>query len=991
MNQRWRYRSWKLGLVTCLAASGILVERFTNLPLFENSVLAQVTPDPSLGTQVNQNGATFRITGGTAVGRPNGILNVFHSFSSFSIPSGGSAEFLNAANVTNILARVTGPASVIEGLIRSQGKANLFLMNPNGIIFGPNAQLDVRGSFVATTANAIQFGNNGSFSSTSPQADLPLLTVNPSAFLFNQIAARPIINRSRASSTGLQVDQGRSLLLIGGDVDLEGGQLFALGGRIELGGVTGFSVVGLDIDGNNLSLNFPADVQRSDVHLSQGAEVNVRSNNGGSIAVNAQNVSLDSGSIFRAGIIENQGSNNSQAGNVDINATQTITLTDNSFIANSIRPNARGKPGNINITTGSLVATTGAELFTSTSGRGNAGNITIRARDRVSFDGIGTLNRSTRSTGVLAEVERNAVGQGGNIDITANLVEITNGAGLTINTRGNGSGGTLKVTASEIRVRGASTKAPPDADRFSGITAETRSIGNAGNLIINAGKLIIEDGGQVSTGTASTGRGGTLSINATDSVVVRGAASEVESDRDASNLSRVSSRTDAGGDAGDLMINTQKLLIAEGAQVAAGNNFVFGLPHTGNGGKLTVNASESVTVSGDSPDGENFSRLTVRTEGSGNAQALTINTKKLIIENGAQVSSGTFDQGRGGPLIVNATDLVEVRGASRNGILSRLGTRTEGAGDASTLTISTNDLIVRDGAQIDVRSFSKGAAGNLEVNARSIQLDNKGQLTAESISGSGGDLILRVQDLLLLRHNSRISTTAGTARTVGNGGNIFINAPNGFIVSAPFENSDITANAFTGQGGRVTINSQGIFWLTPRSRADLESLLGTNDPVQLDPSKLQTNDITAISQVNPLLSGQVTITTPDIDPNRGLVALPSNLDDPSRKIPQGCSNQGRQAGSRFVITGRGGLPINPGEALTSDAVQVDLVTRNPEVGNPSNVKVSNPVDASSQASIVEAQGWVIDDAGGVELVALASTAAPHSSWQSEFSCGAPEE
>jgi len=105
-------------------------------------------------------------------------------------------------------------------LIKASGTANLFFLNPNGIVFGKNASLNIGGSFVATTANAIQFGNLGTFSATTPDAPSPLLTINPSALLFNQIASQGILNQS---TQGLQVSNGKSLLLVGGNVNLNGG------------------------------------------------------------------------------------------------------------------------------------------------------------------------------------------------------------------------------------------------------------------------------------------------------------------------------------------------------------------------------------------------------------------------------------------------------------------------------------------------------------------------------------------------------------------------------------------------------------------------------------------------------------------------------------------------------------------------------------------------------------------------------------------------
>lgn len=957
---------WNVGIAIGLAASGVLFTAETH------AVAQNITLDGTVGPAGTLTGPQYIIP--QQAGRKVGT-NLFHSFGQFNLNANEVANF-RSTGITNILVRVTGGQSNLNG--RIQAPTNFFLMNPAGIIFGRDARLAIRGSFVATTANAIGFPNGGVFSLTSPvDSANPLLTVNPSALLFNQIP-QPIVNRAIAVNPstgvvtgGLAVPKGQSLLLVGGEVRLDGGQIVAPGGRVELGSVAGSGTVGLARGGQQLRLNFPSEIPRSNVNLTNGANVNVRADNRGSIAIYAHDLNLTGGSALRAGIDSGQGSASSRAGNIDIDATGTIALTDVSFIANSIRPGARGTGGNINITTGSLFANKGAELFTSTSnqGRGNAGSVIIRASDRVSFDGYSVVNGAARSTGIFGEVERGGTGQGGRIDITAHSLDITNGASVSVKTLSRSSAGSINLTASQIRVSGAAPITPADGSRFSSLTTETTGVGNAGSLTINTGKLLIENGGQVSTGTSGRGRGGPLTVTATDSIAVSGAAVRVRSDGEGDNLSRLTTRTQASGNAGDLTLNTRKLEITGGAQVSSGTNDRFGTPNTGNGGVFTINAADSVIVSGESLRDNEVSRLTARTEGQGDAKALIINTRKLEIADGAQVSAGAFSTGRGGTLNVNALDSVEVRGASQDGTLSRLGTRTQGSGDARALAIVTKDLLIRDGGQVDVRSFGVGEAGNLEVTARSIRLDNKGQLTAEAISVNGGNIILQVQDLLQLRRNSQISATA---RAGGNGGNITINAPDGFIVAVSNENSDITASAFRGRGGNITINTRGIFGIQSRDRATSLS------------------DITASSELG--ISGIVTINTPDIDPSRGLVSLPTALATP--QVTQSCRSSGSRASSEFIVTGRGGLPPNPSEALSNDAVQVDLVTPNSGSDNPANTNAVKPSISPAQ-TITEAQGWMVDRAGNIILVAEAPTVsselrsaliAPYSPWLSTVPC-----
>ena len=732
---------------------------------------AQVMPDHTLGAEQSlvtlstSNGSLRQqIKGGAIRG-----TNLFHSFSNFNIAAGQSVYFQNPIGIKNIISRVTGGSSSdIEGTLGvTGGTANLFLLNPNGILFGANARLDVGGSFVATTATAIQFGTQGIFSTAAPTSP-PLLTVNPSAFWFNQTAHGPIVNRSTvpldAGGQGLQVPDGQSLLLLGGSITLDGGGINAAGGRVELGAVAGTGTVELSLNDNDLHLSFPATLDRADIVLTNGATVN-------------------------------------------------------------------------------------------TSGDG-----------------------------------------GGPIQIWGRRVSINSGAQVTALTQGAKSGGNLRVNTSE------------------------------------ALELI---------GGARNGNLSTLSFG--------------------------------DGKAGDLTIETQRLSVLDGAQIVAGT--------VGNGsaGQLSVNASESIEVAGRDNNTEGNSVLVSFTDSAGQAGNLTINTKRLIVRDRGLLSTEAvraFENGQvfplsggSGNLTINASDSVEL---IKQGFIL---TDTQSPGNAGNLTINTGRLLVQDGSRITSQSLGSGNAGNIAVRARSIELNNQSQINATTTASQGGNITLQVQDLLLLRQGSFISTTAGTAQAGGDGGNITINTTKGFLVTAPNENNDITANAFNGRGGNVTITATGVYWFISRGRADLEQLLGTTDPAKLDPGLLSTNDITAISQNNPNLSGSVTLNTPNVDPSRGLVQLPVDLTDASRLIVQTCPTGDAIAKqpNEFIITGRGGLPPTPSEAVNRDAIQVDLVTAD---GSDQQSVAQNEPDQNrpslpSESPIVEAQKLQVAADGTVFLVATA--------------------
>lgn len=238
-----------------------------------------------------------------------------------------------------------------------------------------------------------------------------------------------------------------------------------------------------------------------------------------------------------------------------------------------------------------------------------------------------------------------------------------------------------------------------------------------------------------------------------------------------------------------------------------------------------------------------------------------------------------------------------------------------------------------------------------------------------------------------MRRGSRISTTAGTAQAGGNGGNITIDAD--FLVSVPQENNDITANAFSGQGGRVTLTTQGLYYSTILSREQIQTLLETDDLSQFDTSQLLTNDITAISQISPQLSQIPTLNLQGIDPTGGLIELPTDFVDVTRLAEQNLCQAAQ--GSQFIVTGRGGLPTPPTEILNADAAWEDwriVLERQPnEVIQPDRVRRDNPqTTENSPKTILEAQGWYTDANGNVILTAEPTTVIPHETWLTPVNC-----
>ena len=1046
----------------------------------DRAIAQSIAIDGTLGQAVPLTGPIYIIPPqvGQSVGK-----NLFHSFGQFNLATGEVAVFQSTPEIRNILARVTGGIpSTIDGLIATEsGNVNLFLMNPSGISFGPNASLNIgnatRGSFVATTLDAIVFPNGGQFRATNPGDASSLLTIvgDPSGFL---AAHRP----SAIVSTGsiLTTYQEQSLVLLGGNVALNGTRLFALGGRIELGGVAEAGTVGLDINDNELSLSFPSGIERSNVSLSGNSLVRVTTNDKGSIAVNARNIELVGRSILDAGIAPDSGSAKSQSGNITLNASGAVTLIQRSLIRNILFPGATGDSGNITISADSLqikegsqiaagvlgqgnggnisillnnevlidgnnnfspsgiltpigagglgnagniaiaakslTLSNGGQIQTLVSGQGIGGNITIQSKDAVVLDG--TVGSQLRS-GIYSNIESEGTGRSGNIEITTGSLGITKGAAIISGAVGTGDAGNVKIQADAIVLDGTSS----DETFISGVISNLEGRGRGGRIDVKSGSLSITNGAALSASTFGQGNAGDVVVQAQNNVLLsdksrggrssgvfssvefgakgNGGAINIESDTlSVANGAQLFANTNGQGDAGNIIIkahdfasfgggssaltnvassgigkggnidiSTSALSISSGAQLVSAT---FG---RGDAGNIQITTAKSLIITGASPQLGQPSGLSTATTSASQGGNITISSPFFRLSEGAVLDARTLAKGTGGNININTASFEIINGG-------QVVSTTESSGQAGRITIDALNNVVIAGSDptftqrtvlipnlgyfyspnsgLFVRSQESGTAGDIEINTSRLTLDNQGKLNAESNSGNGGSITLNLADLMLLRRGSQVSTTAGTAQAGGNGGNIRINAP--LIVAVPKENSDITANAFTGNGGRVEIAAQSLFGL------------------QVRPRLTPLSDITASSESG--VQGIVDITTPDIDPNRGLVQLPTGTIDPASRIAQSCAAGRTASASQFVATGRGGLPNSPDNALSNDVTVTRLAQTIPHPIPAS----SSPRTNSPPIAIAEAQGAVKLANGKIRLVAQGSDLVPYASQPTTTGC-----
>jgi filamentous hemagglutinin family protein len=527
-----RFWNW-VWLVPLFTGGAILVSG--------HCVFAQITPDDTLGAErslVRANGDREQIDGGVVRGN-----NLFHSFRAFNIRTGQSVYFQNPAGIENIIGRITGrsPSHIRGTLGVSGGNANLFLLNPNGIIFGPNARLDVGGSFVSTTANAIQFGDRGFFSSSNPTSP-PLLTVNPSAFFFNQVAHGAIVNRSTAplatEGQGLQVPNGRSLLLLGGDINLAGGQINVFGGRVELAGVTGAGTVGLSVDNNDLRLSFLDRVAQADISLTDAAQVDVSGEGRSAIQLQGRNILLSDGSRL---VAINRGRVSGRS--LSLNASDTVELSGfaESGVLTTLALDA-GNAGDIVIDTQNFIVRDGAQIITSTESSGSAGQLRVNASESVEVAGFATINDP-----MFGKIMPNT----GLFSATLNTGDAGN---LIINTR-----------RLSIRNRGAILAAPVPVlfdERSRSVT------GQGGNITINASESFDLTEGQILTRSPGSGRAGNITIHVRDTLQV-------------SNSSIASDASQSSG--GSIEITADAIRLRENSDISTTVS-----NGTGDGGNITL-------------------------------------------------------------------------------------------------------------------------------------------------------------------------------------------------------------------------------------------------------------------------------------------------------------------------------------------------------------------------------------------------------------------
>ncbi len=874
---------------------------------------AQLIPDNTLGEENSivtpVNSLKNRIDGGAIRGS-----NLLHSFQEFNIDNGQSVYFDNPGAIANILTRVTGSnTSSILGKLGVLGNANLFLINPNGIIFGQNASLDISGSFKATTTPNILFDNGWEFSATNPQAP-PLLEINLTPGLqYPSHQVHHIQNPLSLDTINLNITQGditnKGNLSVGEDLNLVGRNLNLIGklnagGNLKLQASNTLQIrdyltkpfiasAGNDLllQGNQ-SLDISA-LNHPDSGLFSGNDSVLRSS-----AAVLGDAHYFSGGNFKIEQLDGNLGDLESPKDPIIRASGDVSF--DSYTGASLHILAGGS---VNITGDvTITGADGANGLEETVTLSNGESLEINGKTQPTLDiragttafGIvgvtGTGSFTPGNPNTLGNPSSNNIVVGGNIKIDSadGLVFLTN----QYNANPNLSGGDILIqgdidtsrdfgNAGNILLDSTSQVIIPNGIEISSITegsgqggniqiiandsvaitnssllVSSRGLGDAGNISIETGKLTVEgitDAAVISANNDNIGRGGDIDINASESIDMTG------------SLVLIFTSSTGAGDAGNLNIDTKQLILDDGVTVFS-NTDVGG----GKGGNININATDSVKLSNDSD-------LYTRALGDSKPGDINITTGQLILENGVDISSGSITSiagnislldltslqlnqnskisasttdGEAGDIVINASNEVKLEDNST------IASGAIGNGEAGFLSIVTDKLTINDNSQATVSSIAKGNAGEISIQAADVSLTNLGTISAQTFSGTSGNITLKNLKTLSLSGSSSINATTNN----GTAGNVEINATD----SIQLENASKIVSEATGNGtaGNMSITT-GQLTLSNLSQANVSSKgNGSAGSVSIDASDvLLTNQsqIAATTKYGTGTDGHITL------------------------------------------------------------------------------------------------------------------------------------
>jgi filamentous hemagglutinin family protein len=876
---------------------------------------------------------------GTTVGN-----NLFHSFKTFNINSGETATFKAVDTIKNVISRVTGGnISTLDGLLTSEvGNANFYFINPAGVTFGQNAEINVPAAFHVSTANTLWFADGNQFNAIDTTAST-FSVAEPASFGFLGTSSN---NNGliQVNGTFLAVKPEKTLDLVAGNISIENNAtLSASAGEIRLVAMQGTGEVGL-LKNSNGTLSLPTDAPS----ITNAGNISIHDSTITSDGDGGGRIALWSGKTF----FTNANLYADNSGNTDATPAKGVDLRayslnlDNSIISfdtyNFDPDNIIGNSANANVTvetTNALKIVNGGSIKAGTYTNGNAGNVKVTA-SALTIDS----QNSSKTTGIYSQANvalndksNNVKGNGGNVTVNAKTVDIFNGGVVFSSTATKGNAGDVMVNADNLTIDGESTKSTTGI--FSDANADSN--GNAGNVNVNNGTLAIVNNGSISSTTYAEGNAGTVSIETAT--------------LDLKNDGQISSLTFAKGNAGNVNVSTDTLTIT-GQNSSAITTGIFSQAEadTGNAGHVAVQAKTIELSSGGQVSSSTFSEgdagnltviadnLTIEGESSGvfsqansnssgNAGNVAIETGNLDIRNGGIISSSTYAKGKGGDILVN-TDSLTINGqalsSSNTGIFSQANRNS--VGKAGNVTIAAQKINLINAGAISSSTAGQGNSGDVLVTADNLTIDGQfflkkptGIFSQTDLGdiGNAGSVTVKADRIDISRGGVVSSSTFGS----GNADDVIVQAKQ-LSLDSNSKISALAAKGSSGKTGNIAVTASKSLQLSNQSKITIQ-----NDAELDNPSNIK--------------AGTIIISAPDIAlDNDGLITAESTGKVDAGNIIINFSHQLAMMDNSQIKTtatdGNGGnITINGGELINLQNSGF-LTSVNGANGNGGNINVA---------------------------------------------------
>ena len=742
---------------------------------------AQISTDGTLGQSINLQGPNFQI--GAALGQQHGP-NLFHSFRDFNLSHHESANFSGPSSVQNILSRVTGGnPSHIDGLFRSTiSGANMYFLNPYGIIFGPNARLDVQGSFHASTADYLRLGENGRFDVRNPSDSiLTIAPIEAFGFLTDSPTAITLHNSQ------LSVPNHQTLSLIGGDIQIQGTSadrddktrepmddqavLAAESGRINLASVAMPNELRLtasdlnwqntepsgSVTASNTMINVTGDgggslfIRGGDVRFTNTQIDSKTSGNqdGGLIDIQAENLFLTQGTELFAPT-----TSTGKATTIHLHATDTVefsgmnqTKRASTINANSLIPSPDGgDASDILITARQVSFLEGAHIYSVTTGGGDASQVTIQADDSITFSGVDSSGWRIAGLTTDSISKADGAGDAGSLLLEAKNITFEQGGGMQSGTAGQGNLGNVTIRATEQFTMKGYHKDETGSPLVSRVMDSSNG-GQGGELLIEAGEMIMQDGAYISASTNGPGKGGTITLHVNGTLTLIGGEQVEQKVTRIISDSRGGSRAKTVGEGGSIVLTAGQLIIKDGSIISTSAR-ASKTKLAGKAGEIHITVTGDVLLSGfnqrhtsRSPSG---SGIYASSQGFGDnsddAGQITIEAGSLTLEEGATIISSTNNDAQGGNIDIQVTDTVKIIGhtlpletnQSTSGIYARSESSGTTAGPSGDITLRANLLSITDQGRIETATAGSGKAGQILIDVGRLQMDNRSAILSGS-------------------------------------------------------------------------------------------------------------------------------------------------------------------------------------------------------------------------------------------------------------------